>query len=59
MDNRRKESLRRVADIASSKSQKDQNCHRQNKCSPHFKIPHVSDIEKGERILKEKILGNV
>lgn len=59
MENKRKESLRKVADIASSKSQNGQNCARQNNCSPHFKIRHAGDVEKGERILKEKILGNV
>jgi len=59
MDNKRTESLRRVAGIASSKSQNGQNCIRRNNCSPHFKIRHASDTEKGERILNEKILGNV
>ncbi|MEN6314838.1 MAG: hypothetical protein ABFD25_11370 [Clostridiaceae bacterium] len=59
MDNKRRESLRKAASIASSKSQNGQSCARQNNCSPNFKIKHISDIEKGERILNEKILGNV
>ena len=59
MDNKRRESLRKAASIASSKSLNSQNCERQNNCSPNFRIKHVSDTEKGERILNEKILGNV
>ena len=61
MENKRRESLRKVASIASSKSQNGQSCIRQNNCSPHFKIKHINinDIEKGERVLNEKILGNI
>lgn len=59
MENKRIESLRKAASIAVEKSKNGQSCVRPNNCNPNFKIKHINDIEKGERILNEKILGNI
>lgn len=59
MDNKTRESLRKAVSIANNKSKNGQNCEKHNDCMPQFRIKHINDIEKGERILNEKILGNV
>ncbi len=58
MEDRKTQSLRRAAGIATTKS-KDCKCIRRDKCLPHFGIKSSSEAEKGERIVREKILGNV
>ena len=59
MDNKRIESLRKAASIASKKSRSGESCLRHSNCSPNFRIKHENNVEKGEKILREKILGNV
>jgi hypothetical protein len=56
MEDRKIQSLRRVASIAKSKG--SCKCARNDKCLPHFGVRKSIEVEKGEKVVMEKILGN-
>lgn len=56
MEDRKIQSLRRAAGIAKNKG--SCKCARADRCLPHFGVKKSSVVEKGEKIVMEKILGN-